>query len=357
MLPPEGRAEDAMRSGPDHRKRTGLLLFLAVAAVILIASLPRAAVAQPQRWTMLAFTARGVDANTTATFGDLLRGELQRRLGAQFVAAPQIGVSCAEPGCARVAGTAVSASFAVYGSISTLGSSLVVMVTVVDVQRGVVANSQKMSVSRIEELEVVSERMAVAIAEGTDVRATARLGNLTERETRPTLRRALTHNIHLRLGAIVPFGSGYAGSPGGGMLFDLSYWLEATHFAIEPRIGLRFDAVRGPSSYYELPIDIGAYFIVGRSDISFFAGGGLGAHHIWETRGLVATIGEVLPSRTEHSSSDSGWGFGSFGRVGILLARTYAVRVTLSVEYNITVVSLNGGGNPMALTAGAGIIF
>jgi hypothetical protein len=129
--------------------------------------------------------------------------------------------------------------------------------------------------------------------------------------------------IGLRVGAIVPVGEGYAGAPGGGLLLDLSYWYEARYFAIEGRLGVRFDLVKGPSSYVELPIDVAGYFVLGSGGIALFAGRGLGPRHIWETRGEI--VGSVIPSTTERS--DSGWGLGVFGRIGFLVGRTSRARL------------------------------
>lgn len=160
--------------------------------------------------------------------------------------------------------------------------------------------------------------------------------------------------IGLRVGAIIPVGEGYAGAPGGGLLLDLSYWYEARYFAIEGRLGIRFDLVRGPSSYVELPIDVAGYVLLGGRGVAVFAGGGLGPRHLWETRGEV--VGAVLPSTTERS--DSGWGLGLFGRVGLLVGRGSRARLCVSVEYNVTtLVELNGHRYPSALTTGAGVIF
>ncbi len=54
---------------------------------------------------------------------------------------------------------------------------------------------------------------------------------------------------------------------------------------------------------------------------------------------------------------DDGWGVGLFGRVGLILFRTYAVRVTMSVDYDVTFVDLSGRGYLQAVTFGAGVLF
>ncbi len=163
---------------------------------------------------------------------------------------------------------------------------------------------------------------------------------------------------HLRAGAIIPLGDGYAGSPGAGMFFDLAFWFETTlSFAVEPRVGIRFDLVSGENSYSEVPLDVGAFYVLGTGDTAFFCGVGLGPHYIWETRGHSVTVGTVIPTKTEHLSEDSGWGFGTYGRLGVMFARTNRVKFTLAAEANITIIELNGYRNPTAATVGAGMIF
>jgi hypothetical protein len=160
----------------------------------------------------------------------------------------------------------------------------------------------------------------------------------------------------LRVGGIFPVGDGYAGAPGGGLLFDLSFWYEGKYFAIEPRAGVRFDLVRGPNSYVEVPLDVGGYFLIGSGAVSFFVGGGVGAHHIWETRGEDIVVGSVLPALMEKRADDSGWGFGAFGRAGLVFIRSLRQRLILSIEYNATLVELNGFKNPTALSFGIGVV-
>jgi hypothetical protein len=161
--------------------------------------------------------------------------------------------------------------------------------------------------------------------------------------------------LGLRLGAVFPLGDGYARGPAG-MLVDLSFWYEGKYFALEPRVGVRFDVKRGPNTYAEVPIDFGGYFLIGGGAASFFVGGGIGAHHIWETRGEDIVVGGVIPARMERRSDDQGWGFGAFARIGVVFIRSFRQRLILSLEYNFTAVELNGFRNPTSLTCGLGFV-
>jgi hypothetical protein len=106
----------------------------------------------------------------------------------------------------------------------------------------------------------------------------------------------------------------------------------------------------------ELPLDLGGYFLFGGGAVAGLAGAGIGARHIWETRGEDVVMGSILPALTELRADDSAWGFGAFGRAGLIFARRGRQRIILSVEYNVTVAELNGFSNPTSITAGVGFV-
>lgn len=329
---------------------------LCACALLVISVQPSLAAAQPS-WGVLPIASRGVAPTAAATFRDLLESELQGQLQGRFTRPPINIGTCTDPACAREVGADLALNHVVYGSVSALGSKVVVHVTVMEVASGVITTSQRLKVGQVEELDVAAQRIAAAIAQGTPASATAELGSVTSEEARPDLRRHMDRGATLRVGALVPFGDGYAESVGGGLLFDLAYWFEARSFAFEPRIGIRFDAVTGEQSYGEIPLDVGAFYIFGWEDVALFAGGGIGARYMWETRGEVVKVGKVIFTETDHLSDDAGWGFGAYGRLGLLLARTYTARFAVIADYNITVISLNGADNPTAVTLAAGVIF
>ncbi len=311
--------------------------------------------AAQETWTVLPFTVRGVESNDAETYRDLLKIELSSRNKASFVEA-QSETRCADVPCAQAAGREVNAAVALYGGLSTLGRKIIVTTTVVDVGTGNVLSSQKMVVDRAEDLDSVASRMAAAILGGTNTDDTAQLGNITKQESRPDQRREGESGLGLRIAGIVPFGAGSADAkPGIG--FDFSYWYEARNFAIEPRLGLRFDTGDGPGSYFEMPIDVGAYYILGDGDFTPFFGGGAGARFISETLAVENTTGSVIEVTNSTEINESGWGFGAFARAGLLLFRTYTLRVAVTADYNITFLELNDKNNPQSLTFGIGVMF
>jgi hypothetical protein len=323
--------------------------------LVVLASLAFSTAAAAQgKWTITQFGG-SVDAGTVATFTQLLKTELSSRTGDGFSSVDQV---CEDVPCAQAAGAAAKGSVVLYGNLGTLGTKIVVTVTLVDVASGDVINTQRMAVDQLEDLDSVAERMAEAFVRGTSTDETAELGNITKEEAKPARRRDAEHGLGLRLGGIVPLGEAGFADQGGGVAVDLSYWYEASNFAIAPRLGFRFSAdPDDENSFFELPFDIGAYYILGQSDFAPFIGGGAGLRYMSQRVEETQQVGGIIATTHNATVSDSAFGFGTFGRVGILLGRTYTVRVAVTADYNIAFLELNGESNPQSFTAGVSVFF
>lgn len=314
---------------------------------------PSAARAADATWAVLPLAARGVDPGAAEIFRDLLQSELSSRTGDQFIMGIRV---CADVPCAKAAGDRLGAEVVTFGAISQLGADLIVTVTAVDVATGTIRSSQKITVDRLEDLDDAAERIAAALVSGSTTDSTARLGNITAAEVQPDRRREGEGGLGIRVGALSPIKDGYAdGLPGA--LIDVSYWYETPRFAIEPRVGVRFDASGQPGSYTEIPMDLGAYYLLGTGDLAAFVGGGAGLRYSADRRKRTFTTGDVLVASHDAMNAESAYGLGVFGRVGALLFRTYSLRVALSVDYNVTFVTLNDVLYPQSITAGIGAYF
>jgi hypothetical protein len=305
-------------------------------------------------WGILPTQGRGVDEGAAETFRELLQGELGNRTGASFVYLEQ---ACRDVPCALEAGRSGKADVVVLSSLNTLGQKIIATTTVVRVSDGEVSSTQKIAVDRLEDLDSAAERIAAAITTGSSTDETAQLGNITHEEVKPELRREGQSGLGLRVGALLPLADGYGGA-GPGVAIDASYWYETSGFAIEPRFGVRFTAdPEEPNSYFEMPIDVGAYYIMGKGDFAPFFGGGGGLRFLAESRVATVRTGTVITTESETELDDSAFGFGLFGRAGLLLFRTYTLRLGLTADYNVTFVDLNGKTNPQSFTAGIAVFF
>lgn len=327
----------------------------ALLPLILVVLAPaRAAGADAAVWTVLPFAERGLEPGAADTFRELLQAELASRSGGAFVAAD---AACADVPCAVATAQPLGATVAVYGSLSRLGEKVVVTATLVDVPGSAVLNSDRMTVSRIEELDTVAVRFADAFVSGRTVEDTAQLGTITREEAKPDVRREGESGFAFGIGGVAPLGDGYA-EAGMGMAFEFAYLFEARWFSLGPRVGVRFSAEEKKGGrYVEVPIDVTAAYILSLGDVAPFIGIAAGARFLWEDRPTDVTVGTFIPQTHHKDIDDSAWGFGLNGRLGLLLFRTYAVRMSLWGDYNVAFVTLNGRRFPQAITFGLGLVY
>lgn len=333
-------------------RRSSMTLALATLLAVLLTT----SVASAQnKWTIIPLNSRGLDEAVVLTFKDLLQNEISGRNGAEFVDVASDS-RCADVPCAKRVAKRVGADVVVYGALSSLGKNIIVTVSVVDAGAGTPLSTQKITVDKIEDLESAAERIARAILGGTTTSETAELGNITNKESKPAQRREGLSGLGLRVGMLVPLGESYGdGTPG--LVTDFSYWYEARSFAIEPRLGLRFDTDTDEGRYFEAVFDVGAYYLLGLGDFASFLGGGGGMRILSESRLITRTEGTIMVSTQEQELDDSAVGPSVFARAGVLLFRTYTLRVALTVDYNVTFAELNNRKNPQSMTAGIGVMF
>jgi TolB-like protein len=324
-------------------------------AVILAVVTPSTVIAD-EKWVVLRFSHVGGGATNglADTFQELLAGEIRRHVTPN--ADSLTATRCGTIACAAKIGRASGARFALFGSLSKLGSKVIVQSTLVDVEGSAATASQKMSVSRVEELDAAATRIALAYARGTTTDNTAELGLVTSGEMKPDKRREGARGLGLKMGGTVPIADSH-GAAGGGLALDVSYWFEASLFAIEPRIGVRFSPNTSGSRFLDLPLEVAAHYIFGRGNFTPFVGFGAGLHFLWESRETTLATGDVIPTTTTKFVEDRAWAFGVSARAGLMLFRTYTMRMAITAEYSLALTTLNGKLNPQALTFGVGVIF
>ena len=240
--------------------------------------------------------------------------------------------------------------------MARLGDKLIVSLSAVDVTHGSMLSNQRMSVDRIEDLEAVATRMAEAIVEGRSVEDTAALGTITAAEVAPDRRREGHSGPSLRVGGMVPFGDSL--HAGFGVLFDLGYWYEARDFAIEPRVAFRMSTDVDGEEYYRVGhLDVAAHYILTRTDFAPFIGLGGGLRFADEVRNRQVSIGKAVRLVGTEQVEKSAWGPGAYARLGVLLFRTYTLRVAFTVDYDVTFVELHDDKVPQSIQAGVGVMF
>src|SRR5262245_39412194 len=143
------------------RHARGLRATLAAALCAgLLAAAGGASAQSGEHWALDRFAAQGVDGATTATFQQLLHGQIASRTQGQLT---DLGSGCQDSTCVRAGAARVGARVAVYGTLGRLGQKVVVTATAVDVNSARTLRSESASVDRVEDLDDVADRLAEAL--------------------------------------------------------------------------------------------------------------------------------------------------------------------------------------------------
>lgn len=321
--------------------------LVAVGIGIVLAGSQGRAAAQARRIVVAEPVTIGIDAATATTFADLLRAELARRPEFQVVArsaTPQ--EPCGEPACATALAHETGAHSTVTLNLSALGSKVIVRVQHVEGD-GRILYADRITAASAEDLDVLSQRVGVALATGKPLGETATTNTVTAQEGKTPTRRQSLLTGGMRLGPAFPVGDSYGGS---GTMFDLNGFamFEIDHIAVLVEADLRFTADTDASEKaMGLGIDLGARYFPDLEDTGWFVGGGLGFRLVAADRG-----GGVLMSE-----SDSRSGFGGHLAAGVMFLRTYDLHLIIEARYDIAFFELDelsaGQGTQLfMLTAG-----
>jgi hypothetical protein len=145
----------------------------------------------------------------------------------------------------------------------------------------------------------------------------------------------------MRVGGVAPLDDHPMADLGMGMALDIGVWIEGAAFAIEPRIGMRFDAATGDnSSYFAMPMDVGAFFAPDLGDVSPFLGAGAGLRYASESRSRDVELGSAVTTEHRGVLEDRGVGFGAYGRAGIVFLRTKKTHLIVHGDYDVAFIEL-----------------
>jgi hypothetical protein len=253
---------------------------------------------------------------------------------------------CGDPRCAGLALTEVPGGTVVFGRLRRFGAKLIVSAEAVGQTQG----TAQMVIDQVEDLDAAAQRIVLSLLTGVPPDRTVELGTVTAAEEAPDRRKDGARGLSFAVGPIAPL-AGTLGQSAIGVAIDLGYWFETRHFAVEPLIGARFSVDRRDDRrFLEIPLDIGMYWIPSLGDFSPFIGGGGGIRYISARRPATLFVGETIQTRHDDEERDSGAAFALFGRAGVLLLRTYALRVSVSARYGVSFIDLNGAGYAQSIT-------
>ena len=240
-------------------------------------------------------------------------------------------LECYENECAAEAGAQAAVERVIYGSVSTLGEKYIVQVSVVNVMTKEILWAGSLAAKTAEDLDTVVKRLAKSISEGKKAEETVEVGLVIEEEEKEPLRRRVYHTTGFKAGMILPMG-GYADA---GLMYQVGaqYWYEMPNFAIEAAVyyahtsSLGFD-LEGTASEAVAP-EISVLYMLSKGDISPYIGGGFGLGLIWLT-----------PEEEWDLGAGIGPAFNAGG--GLVLFRTYDIRITIDARYRVNFAQVTG---------------
>ena len=304
-------------------------------------------------WVVLPMASRGVDANAVATFGDLVATALANQTGGVIKRGKDV---CLDVPCASKVGKKHRVGLSVYGQMSVLGTKIIVNLTAVDVASAKMRGSQRVTVDRVEDLDVVAGRLVDALVNKKPVEKSAKLGTITAQEAKADRRKKGDHGFSLNLGGTVLFDDNI--DNGFGTTLGLGYWFEARDFAFQPF--LRFTSNyqdENSGSYNFFDVGLMVHYLFGDGDISPMLGAGLMSRLVAIDRIEKDSLGTSFVFDTEKRIDDTKNGLAIVVRTGVLLFRTYETRVFANLDYEGAFVSVAGTEYVHAMNFGLSIIF
>ena len=286
-------------------------------------------------WVVLSPKAAGLGEIEQQTFQDLIAGELRRKSGTAALISEQV---CADERCACEVGQEKGTEKAVFSALSRLGQKWIVTVTSVHSGTCGVDQSVRESILQIEDLEEVSQKVAIALVDGNSMEDVTEVGTVTSKQEEPARLREGNSGPILGVLAVVPFGSL---EDTFGVGFEGGYWFESMDLALHPRISFAFSSDSEDTSYGIAKFGAGAYYLMSRGEIAPFIGGGGGIRYVSEEKGKGSPVGSVIRLEPTTIQSEEAWAPGMFVTLGAMFMRTYSTRLLFSVVYDATFTELH----------------
>jgi hypothetical protein len=93
-----------------------------------------------------------------------------------------------------------------------------------------------------------------------------------------------------------------------------------------------------------------------RSDLAPLIGGGVGLNFMHEELPVGNEVGSVLVSTSQDVIEDDVFGFAVFGRVGLLLLRTYDVSLLVALDYALAFADFQERSDEQAFRLVVGVV-
>jgi TolB-like protein len=263
---------------------------------------------------VLPFEAVGVDLESAETAHMLLCQEI-RKSGKYEVIPEDLVTStmgfeeCYDAVCAVAIGKKLESQFVTYGSLNRLGGKVMISYNLLNVAQDKTVVADVVSSLTVEDLDTVMKRVALSIVNRKPAEDVAEIGTITAQESVTPVRRQALMTSGINFGYLYPQ-NGYEGKE----IFALDF---VSHYE-----GKDFDATALFGIRKGVALNIGVAYLLTRTDLCPYVGGGLGFH--W-----VAHDDILDPDKRAD-------GFEALARCGLMIFRTYNFRIMVNLDYCFT---------------------
>jgi hypothetical protein len=213
--------------------------------------------------------------------------------------------------------------------------------------------------SSAEELDVVAAALATRLVTGLDdVRAT-RLGEVTVAAAAVDRRMDLRGGLAFGFGAHLPFAGTFNDALGGPSI-HLGYFAEAREFGLQATTGFRWSndpGNDGDGSMVMWGVDVAGVWLPSDGPFSPMLGGGVGLRWAESSRVEREVTGQAMEVEFRDRTLDSAWGMGTFLRAGLLLLRTYQVRLGIHMDVELNTMPQGDMAVQPAMNFGISMLF
>jgi hypothetical protein len=233
---------------------------------------------------------------------------------------------------ASAKGKAVKADKAVIGSLTQLGSKIIVDVQLIYVYQNSVEFADRFSTDSIEDLDVVMRRLAKAVSKGKKIESEINKFDLTDEETGESRHRRSYITSGVSFGFGFPIGDSSYANADNLKLLNWNMRYEANKFVVDNSLGFNWGTSRYVDQYEVehkkgiliIPWDIGLRYVLDpQADISPYFGAGLGFHFIFATKVDDEPIVDSDQAMAIHFSG------------GLYAFQSYDFRFTVDAKYTV----------------------
>lgn len=269
---------------------------------------------------VLPFQNNGIDAVSVQTAESILRLEINKLNKFDLIPDSKVkehlsSFDFSDHNQATEIGKLAGANHVLMCNLAALGEKVIVQYSLLEVPSGKKLLVDQITAMNVEDLENVMKRVAKSVVEQETSKRVAEVGNISENESKGSLRRSSNKNFGISFGYLYPQ-HGY--DDGDRVLvFDGRFDYELDEFAVGSVISIR----KGFGAFL-----YGSY-LFSRSDFCPYLGGGLGFH--WVAHNDII------------NGKNRGDGFEFSAQAGLRVFRTYNFQILINLEYNITINDFN----------------